>query len=429
MQVSKNNLENSVLEIVFILDKSDVNPFIKKASENLSANLKMDGFRPGKVPGEIAAKQFGDDTVFEEAVTLFIKDFYPTYIKENEIEVVSQPEVNITKIVTNKEAECKIKVQIIPSIELKGYKEKAKQILKEKKEVLVKDEEIESTLKWLCESRAEFKEIDSSLKEGDIADINYDVIIDGEKNHDLSKENYKFIVGKEPVFQSFNEALMGLKKGEEKEIEITFPEDYSLKEFQGKKAAAKITLNKILKKEVPEVTDEFAKRLGEKFENAEQLKTNIKEGIKKEKEIKEEERIRLLILEKIREDLSVELPEILVERETNNTLEEVKHRIAEMGMEFNDYLAQIKKTEEDIKKDISAEAKNKVMNALVLREIIKLEKIEPTDKEIEERAQMILNEISLQNPDAKNIDINIIRNYSAEIIRNEKVFALLTKED
>lgn len=426
MKSTKNIINESTLEINFVLEKDDVNPFIKKASENLSANLKIDGFRPGKVPGEIAGKQFGEDVVFEEAVILCIKDHYPKYIEENKIEIISPPEVSITKIITNEMAECKIKVQIIPLFELKNYKEKAKNVLKEKKTVTVTEEDINSTLNWIRDTRSEFNEIDKNIEKGDIIDINYDILIDGEKNAELSRENYKFIMGKEPVFNEFNNELLDLKKADLKDIEITFPEDFSEKNLQNKKALAKIKINKILKKELPELNDDFAKKIG-KFETFEQLKNNIKDGLQKEKEMKEEERLRLLILEKIREDLKITLPEVLIEREVNQTLEEIKYKIAEMGMPFEEYLKQVNKNEDDIKKDIHPEAINKVTNALILREIIKLENIQPTEQEIEERSQLILNEISVQNPDAKNIDIKMIKNYSAEILKNEKVFDFLMK--
>lgn len=406
--------------------KEDIVPFLTKAADSLSANLKMDGFRPGKVPGEIATKQFGENVVFEEAVVMFIKEAYPKYIEENKIEVVSSPELEITKMVVNEEAECKIKVQIVPSVDLKNYKEKAKEALKEKKEIQVTDADVDTTLNWLRESRSEFKELERGIENGDIVDASYKLFIDEQERPDLAAENYKFIVGKEPVFSAFNTDLMGLKKEDQKDVQVVFPGDYSIEDLRNKNALVKMTINKIMKREIPELNDDFAKKLG-KFETVEQLKNNIRDGVQKEKEIQEEERIRLLILEKIKADISVELPEVLVERETKNTFEDVKNKIAEMGMEFTEYLNQIKKTEEDVKKDIAVEAKNKVMNALILREIIRLEKIEPTQEEIDQRAQDIISEISIQNPGAKNIDINMIKNYSAEILRNEKVFDLLLK--
>lgn len=426
MKTSKTNVHDSLIEVTFNMTKEDIVPFLAKAADSLSANLKMDGFRPGKVPGEIVAKQFGENVVFEEAVVMFIKESYPKYIEENKIEVVSSPELEITKMVVNEEAECKIKVQIVPSVDLKNYKEKAKEALKEKKEIQVTDADIDTTLNWLRESRSEFKELERGIENGDIVDASYKIFVDDQERPDLASENYKFIVGKEPVFSTFNTDLMGLKKEDQKDVQVVFPDDYSIEELRNKNALAKMTINKIMKRELPELNDDFAKKLG-KFETVEQLKNNIRDGIQKEKEIQEEERVRLLILEKIKADVSVELPEVLVERETKNTFEDVKNKIAEMGMEFTEYLNQIKKTEEDVKKDIAVEAKNKVMNALILREIIRLEKIEPTQEEIDQRAQDIINEISIQNPGAKNIDINMIKNYSAEILRNEKVFDLLLK--
>ncbi len=146
MKTTKNSLNDSLIEITFSINKEDINPFLTKAADSLSSNLKMDGFRPGKVPGEIASKQFGENVVFEEAVILFIKENYPKYIEENKIEVVSPPDVNITKMVVNEEAECKIKVQIVPAVDLKNYKEKAREALKEKREVKVGDEDVETTL-------------------------------------------------------------------------------------------------------------------------------------------------------------------------------------------------------------------------------------------------------------------------------------------
>jgi trigger factor len=146
MKTSKTNIHDSLIEVTFNMAKEDIVPFLTKAADSLSANLKMDGFRPGKVPGEIATKQFGENVVFEEAVVMFIKEAYPKYIEENKIEVVSSPELEITKMVVNEEAECKIKVQIVPSVDLKNYKEKAKEALKEKKEIQVTDADVDTTL-------------------------------------------------------------------------------------------------------------------------------------------------------------------------------------------------------------------------------------------------------------------------------------------
>jgi len=215
-----------------------------------------------------------------------------------------------------------------------------------------------------------------------------------------------------------------MKKGDIKDIEINFKKDFFVDALKDKKGILKVTLNKILQRQVPELNDDFVKKLG-KFESVEGFKNSIKEGILHEKQIQEDERIKLGILENIQKDIKVELPEILVTKEVERMLEEIKYRVTDMGMEFEKYLEQIKKTEEEIKKDIYEDAKKKVLNVLILREIINLEKISVTQEEIHEKSQQIMNDLSYQNPNMQDVDMHAINNYSEEILKNEKVFQFL----
>jgi trigger factor len=147
MKTTQNQLSNCKLEIVFEFDENDIKPNIDKAIENISKDMKLDGFRAGKVPNEMVKQKVGDAVIFDEAVRLSIQQKYPEYIEANDIEVVASPDVLITKLVVNKEAECKITVEIIPGLTLKNYKEVAKEAMKDKKEVKVEEAEIEDTIK------------------------------------------------------------------------------------------------------------------------------------------------------------------------------------------------------------------------------------------------------------------------------------------
>lgn len=147
MKTTQNQLSNCKIEITFEFDENDINPNVAKALENISGDIKVDGFRAGKVPGEIVKQKVGDAVVFDEAVRLTIQEKYPEYIEANNIEVVASPDVLITKLVVNKEAECKITVEIIPSLEVKGYAAIAKEAMKDKKEVKVEEAEINDTIK------------------------------------------------------------------------------------------------------------------------------------------------------------------------------------------------------------------------------------------------------------------------------------------
>ena len=232
------------------------------------------------------------------------------------------------------------------------------------------------------------------------------------------------MVSKEQTFVELNDGVLGMKKGDTKDIEITFKKEFFVEALRDKKGIIKVTLNKILQREIPELNDEFVKKLG-KFENVEGFKKSISDGILQEKQMQEEERIKLEILENIQKDIKIEVPEVLVQKEIERMLEEIKYRVNEMGMEFDNYLQQIKKTEEDIKKDIYDDAKKKVLNVLILREIIDLEKISVSEEEIHNKSQQILNELSYQNPNIKDVDIKAINGYSEEILKNEKVFQFL----
>jgi trigger factor len=274
------------------------------------------------------------------------------------------------------------------------------------------------------ESRSSFIELEREVQENDIIDINYDIIVDDKPQEDLKTIDYKFIVSKEQTFPELNNGVLGMKKGEIKDIEINFKKDFYIEALKDKKGIIRVTLNKLLQRQIPELNDEFVKKLG-KFENVESFKKNINNGILQEKQVQEDERIKLSILESIQQDVKVEVPTILVEKEIERMLEEVKYRVTDMGMSFEDYLKQIKKTEEEIRNDIREDAKKKVVNVLILREIIDLEKITVSEEEIHNKTQQIINDLSYQNPNIKDVDINTINNYSEEILKNEKVFEFL----
>jgi trigger factor len=274
------------------------------------------------------------------------------------------------------------------------------------------------------ESRSTFIELEREVQEHDIVDVNYDIIVDDKPQEELKTIDYKFIVSKEQTFPELNSGVLEMKKGEIKDIEITFKKDFYIEALKDKKGIIRVALNKILQRQIPELNDEFVKKLG-KFENVEVFKKNISDGILQEKQMQDDERIKLAILDSIQQDIKIEVPTVLVEKEIERMLEEVKYRITDMGMGFEDYLKQIKKTEEEVRNDIREDAKKKVINVLILREIIDLEKISVSEEEIHNKTQQIMNDLSYQNPNIKDVDINAINNYSEEILKNEKVFEFL----
>ncbi len=189
----------------------------------------------------------------------------------------------------------------------------------------------------------------------------------------------------------------------------------------------KVKVNAVLKKNLPELNDEFAKSLGD-FENLEALNKSIKEGIHEEKENKEKEKLRLLLLEQIREKIKNEIPEVLISKELEYVLEELKHKVEDIGLEFSQYLAQIKKTEEQIREELRDEAKKRVLNALILREIIKRENIKVSSEELQKKVNELLINLSYQVDDPNKIDREALEGYAQELCENEKAFDLLLNQ-
>lgn len=301
-------------------------------------------------------------------------------------------------------------------VKLPDYKKIASQFRKRKIEVF--EEEINQTLIWLQKSRAKFSLKNSPCQKGDWLEIEYcsPQIENGRKVKDA------FILGQAKFIPGFEENLEEMEAGEEKEFQLTFPENHYRKDLAGKKIDFKVKIKSVQRVEFPEINDQFAQNLGN-FQNLEALKKSIREGINLEKEEKESQRIRQEILEKIAQNTKIKTPEILVEEEKNRMLENLKKQIPHLfQMSFEDYLIKINQTEKGLRDSLSEEAQKRIKKPLILREIVKREKIEVSEKEVEERANKILREYPNL---AKELDPEKLKDYTKEVIRNEKVFQFL----
>ena len=423
MKVKINSLQKSKIEIIISLDRKDVLPFKEIALKNFNKDLKINGYRLGKAPLSIAENHLPALKVYEKAASLAIEKFYPQIIKEEKIQAIGYPSINITKIIPDQEVEFKAEISIIPKLDLPDYKKIAEGMQKEKKNVSIDKKEIEEALQWLQNSRAILEKVERPANEEDIITIDYQI----KEKEGLIKngedKNYTFILGRGNFIPEFEKNLIGMKSGEDKIFNATVPESWAQKDLQGKKLSVEISLKETKKKKLLPLDDKFAQELG-KFKNLDELKENISKGLKMEKEEKEKERWHLSILDKIIADTKADVPEILIKSEVEKMLEELKVQLEKIQLTFEKYLEQIKKTEEQLRKDLQELAKKRVFSALVLREIGLLEKIEVSEDEIKEKVNNILQQIP--DPEAKEkINPEDLKEFALGIIRNEKVFQIL----
>jgi trigger factor len=419
MQVAINNLPKSKIEIFCELSWEEFSPYLDKTASELSKELEFKGFRPGRVPREILEKEIGQGKILAQGAEMAVKEEYPKIVIEKKLEVIGAPQVEILKLAPKNPFSFKIRVDVLPEIRLPDYKKIARET--PKKGIVVEEKEVQETLKWLRNSRAKFKDLEREAEIGDLLEIEYrsSQIENGKVYQD------RFLLGKGQFVPGFEENLKGMKKGEEKEFTVRFPKDYYQQELAEKPVKFKVKVKKIQEVKFPEINDEFAKSLG-RFENIEDLKKSIKEGIAQEKEIAERERRRNEILERISKDTEFEIPEVLVSLEKERMFQDLKQKVKEtLKIPFDEYLQKAKKREQDLKDSFSETAKKRVKNFLILREIGKKENIKVGEEEVTQAVNNFLKNYPSVEKAQKEIDLDRLKEYYKGVIYNEKVFQLL----
>jgi len=308
-------------------------------------------------------------------------------------------------------------------IELANYKG-----LKAKKRGLKVDgKEINNALNYLQQSRAKIITINEPAYRGAQVEIDFEIRQTGVKIEDGGSRNHPLILGEGRFLPGFEENLVGMKAGEEKEFSLKAPADWGDKRIAGKNLEIKVKMNIVQKRELPEINDEFAKSLG-KFNSLDILKKNIEEGLMQEKELVEKQRIRIELIEKVADDSKIDLPEELVNRETETMLEELKFSIKQFGLDFETYLNQIKASVEDLKKGWKKQAEKRAKIGLCLKAIADKEGINVENEEVEQKINGNLKRYNNVERVKKDIDLNALKEYTKNIIINEKVFELLERE-
>ncbi|MBU2635095.1 trigger factor [Patescibacteria group bacterium] len=413
MRVKINKLPKSQIELEIEVSAEELDRFIEKACFNLGRNLEIKGFRKGKAPKEFIEKEIGKEKILIEAANLAVEENYRKAVLENKIEAVFQPKIEIKKLALGNPFIFSAKTAVLPEVSLPDYKKIASKV--ERKEISVEDKEIGPALKWLQRSRAKFSAKNQPAQKGDFVEIEYN--LSRNKDKELGSLSLKepsslkdaFILGEGHFLQGFEEKIIGMKSGEEKE-NITLNKD-------GKDIVLKVKIISVQNVEFPELNDEFAKSAA-KFDNLDALKKNIKQGLVLEKEQAEKQRLRQEILERIGEKAKIEIPDVLIENEQKQMLENLKKIVSErlnpvrdsegrekaqkegisngVKISFHDYLKKLGKTEEQVSDSFLLESQKKVRNYLILREISK-----------------------------KELDSEEIKKYTTESEKIEKIFQLL----
>ena len=389
----KNDTKKNVHEVVIKIDGEVWTKALDQAFKKKQKTAKVDGFRKGKVPREIYEKHFGKESLFIDAADSVLQDAYTKAMEESKLVPVVQPAVDL-KSLNEDGVEFTFKIVTKPEVKVKKYK--GLNIKPEKVEVT--DEEINHELGHLLERYSELvtKE-DGTVEEGNTAVIDFEGFKDGVAFDGGKGENYSLEIGSHTFIPGFEEQVIGMKTGEEKEIEVTFPEDYGSKDLAGAKATFKVVVHEIKEKKQRELDEEFFEDLGMEGVNSEEsLKEEIKKSISAQKEMDAENKYIDAILEGVSKNVEVNIPEEMVEEEVTRLMNRFEQQMRMQGISLDLYYQFTQSSEADLKNQLEKEAYSNVLYRLMLEEIMNLEKIEVSIEEAEKEAEELAKKYQME---------------------------------
>ncbi len=422
MEIQKNKTNNNI-ELEITISSSEFKDYVEKGGKKVAEQLNIEGFRPGKVPVEVAKQKVGEMSILEEAAQIAIRKTVNAVISKNIEEgenIASQPQVEIIKLAPDNDFVYKVKIELLPKVNLGDYKG----LNIKTKAVEVKEEEIEASLKKIQEMRAKETIKLSPAKKGDKLIVDINLFFDKVPVDDGQSKNVQVILGQEYFIKGFDQQLLGTNKGETKEFVLDYPKDHHQAHLAGQKVNFKVDVKEVYNREIPELNDELAKAW--QLTSLDELKKTVADNIKQEKEKKLElENEKNLADSLIRKSSFDDVPASLIERESKAMVEEMKSNLESQGAKFEDYLTHIKKTENELILEFSPEATKRIKFALLLQEIVKKEKISVSDEEVNKMIEDLKKQYTSQPEALKVIESEQYQKSLKHNLLNDKIIKQL----
>ena len=394
----------------------------KKVYFKSAKYFNIPGFRKGKAPMQIVEKYYGKEIFYEDAFNEVAQTALEEAITENKVEVVSRPEVDIKQMEKGKDLIFTVVMQTKPEAELGKYKG----IEIPKIEYNVSDEDINHELEHMQEHNSRLISIeDRPAENGDTVNIDFEGFVNGKAFEGGKAEKYDIEIGSNTFIPGFEDGVIGMKIDEEKEIDVKFPKEYFSKDLAGKDAMFKVKLHEIKKKELPKLDDEFAKDVSE-FDTLEELKTDIKKKLEKQNADKTKYETEEAVIKALCENTKIDIPSGMIETEVDNMLKDFENRLSYQGLNMEQYLKMLGKTKEEIRKEYEPQAIEGIKSRLAIEAVVKAEKIEATEKEVEDKIKEMAKNYGKENDEAFLKNENV-RNYLKEGIESEKAMEFLIK--
>jgi len=421
MKVVSKDLPKSQIELTVELTVEEFKPYIQKGALKISQDVKIAGFRPGKVPYDILKSKIGEMTILEEAARIAINKTIDQAIeKDVKGTPIGSPQISISKLAPDNPLEYKITLVLLPKIDIGEYK--GLKVKQEKAKVETKD--IEKTLNQLREARVVEKIIDRAAKVGDKIIIGIEMFLDKVPVDGGQTPETAIVLGKDFIIPGFDKQLIGAKKGDEKEFKLPYPKEHHMKNLAGKMVEFKVKVKEVYERKLPIINDDFAKNFG--LNNVKSLKENIEKSILAEKEQELNQKTDAQIIDKILEKTKFsEIPELLINNEVKGVISELEYMIQSQGGKFDDYLASVKKTRDQLTLDFLPQALKRVKGSLLVRELAIREEIKAEEKEVEKKQAEMLKQYKGQKEIEEKIHAPEYKSHLRNSLINEKAIKKL----
>ena len=381
-------MAKNIKEIEIKVEGKEWKEALDKAFKEANKKAKIDGFRPGHAPKEVFIKKYGEQALYMDAAEAVVDGAYEKMLKENEKDLedlVARPDVQVKEI-NGEGVTFNFVLTMRTEVKLGDYKK----INVKREKAKVTAEEIEDTIENIRHRYAEDVLKDGEIKDGDVAVIDFEGFVDGVAFEGGKGENYSLKIGSGTFIPGFEEQLIGLKSGDEKDVEVTFPEDYHAEDLKGKKATFKVKVHEVKEVKVPELDKDFFEDLGmEGVDTKEKLEAKISESILTNKESELENKYIDELLEAAAKDTEVDIPEVMIDDELERMIREYDSHLRSQGITLEQFYKFTNSDEEALKSQMRPEAARRVKHRLMLEEIAKQEKIEISDEEANKEAERL----------------------------------------
>ena len=405
-------LEKSMVALTVEVGAADFEAAVEKAYKKQRGQIRVPGFRPGKAPRKMIEAMFGAQVFYEEAVNIALPDAYEEAVKEQELQVVGYPQVELLDV--GKEGfSFKATVAVFPEMTLGQYKG----LEAPRAEAKVTDEDVEARLKEMAERNSRMVSVDRAVEKGDIANINFEGFLDGEPFDGGKGEDHDLEIGSGSFVPGFEDQLIGMKAEEERDINITFPEDYHA-DLAGKAVVFHVKVNAVKVKEVPAIDDEFAKDVSE-FDTLDELKADVRGKITAEREEAAGRAFEDILMGKVADGLTGEIPDAMVEAQAQRFVDNFRMQIQSQGLPFDKYLEMTNMDVDSLLEQAKEPAARQVKMDLAVGAIIKAEGLEATDEDVDAEYEKMAKQYGMEAEEIKKyMDAEVIRE---QVLRDKAI--------